>query len=167
MATEETIQRVPRGLLNVIGNFGGKTPPVLAAEVHGQLELLQMFGLHQLQSLAASNAAAAEGVGVVVTPSARDWTILFAASGTVVKTATMTALRVLCSVNRTGGAAVVIREEEGGPFGATETGNVTVGGLLPYPLLLPPGSTVQASAPIIGTDATAFVIVTAEFGLLG
>lgn len=167
MATPFTIQRIPRALLNVIGNYGGQTPPELAQQVIGSLELLQMYGLTQLQSQTASNGAVAEGAGVSVTPSTRDWTVLFGAAGTVQKTATLTALWGFLAVNRAGGGSIPLDSREMGPFGATETGFATIGKYLPYPMLLPPNSVVSMNVPIIGTDATASVILTVEFGILG
>lgn len=166
MAGPFTIQRNPAGLLNVIGNFGGQTPPEMAAELRGQLELLQMFGLTQLQSLSTTNAAAAEGAGVVVQLPA-SWCVLFSANCFVTKTATMTALRVGLGINRTGGIEMGVADIEGGPFGATETGGVTAVWFAPYPVLCPPSSRVIGRPNIIGTDATANVIVAAEFGVLG
>jgi hypothetical protein len=162
-----TIQRVPRGLSNLLSIFGGETPQKLQAEVQGALDLLQFYGLTQLQTISANNAALAENTGLIVTPSARQWCVLFAGQATFVKTATMTALWGELYVNRSAGSFMPIAAAALGPFGATETGTVGVGGFLPYPLLLPPGSSVLAQMGILGTDATANVSVACEFGLIG
>lgn len=163
----EKIQRVPRGLGEVLSTFGGVTPQSIEDAVRGVLELLQFYGLTQLQSAFATNAAAAEGTAVTVTPSASAWTILFGVTGVIGKTATMTALRGELSMNRRTQFGSFLFSDELGPFGATETGNATFGWRAPYPLLLPPGSTISCTPTIIGTDATAVVSVFAEFGTLG
>lgn len=166
MAGPFSVQRIPRGLLELIGNFGGQTPANLAQEIAGNLELLQFYGLTQLQSASAVNAATAEGAGVTVTLP-NSWCVLFSANCFVTKTATMTALRVGLGINRTGGAEMGVADIDGSPFGATETGGVTAVWFAPYPVLCPPGSRVVGRPNIIGTDATASVIVAAEFGVLG
>lgn len=160
------IQRVPRGLADLLNIFGGATPRELEDRIRGSLDMLQMYGTTQLQSAAATNAAAAENAAVAVILSSTRWTVLFAAHGTVVKTATVTALRADVTLNRGTQFSPLLFADELGPFGATETGNASFGGMLPYPLLCPPGSLVQCTARIIGTDATANVSVFAEFGTL-
>lgn len=164
----EGIQRVPRGLSNLLSLQSGRTPVALDNSIVGVLELLQFYGLTQNQTAQTQNAAAAEGTSVVVIPSASAWTMLFGAWVQIVKTATMTALRGALSVQRSPSNLLMrVNEAELGPFGATETGICTVPFFFPYPLLLPPGGSVVGSAAIIGTDATADVTVRCEFGLLG
>lgn len=161
------IQRVPRGLNELLSIFGGQTPVEMENSVRATLELLQMYGLSQLQSLGTNNAATAEGVAVSVQPSATQWTVLFTASTSIVKTATMTALTGTIAMRRTGNADSLLRSEQLGPFGATETGVVAVAHVCPYPMLLPPGTLIIGRANIIGTDATANVTTFAEFGVVG
>jgi hypothetical protein len=163
----ETVQRVPRGLGQVLSTFGGVTPGKIEDSIRGSLDLLQFYGLTQLQSAFANNAAAAEGIAVPVVLSASSWTILFGCTGNIGKTGTMTALRANLTMNRGTAFDALLFAEELGPFGATETGNAAFGGRLPFPVLLPPGATVACAASIIGTDATASVSVFAEFGTLG
>jgi hypothetical protein len=161
------IQRVPRGLNDLLSSFGGATPTELEDRVRGSLELLQLYGTTQLQAASANAPAAAEGASIALTLSNR-WTVLFNAQGQVLKTATMTALRIAVSLNRNvqGGSALLF-SDEGGPFGATESGFVRIGGQLPYPLLCPPGTALQTTLDILGTDASANISVVAEFGVLG
>lgn len=161
------IQRVPQGLQNLLALQGADTPIQLDDKIAGVIDLLQMYGLQQRQGASASNAAAAEGAAVIVTPSARDWVVLFGAHGNFTKTATQTALRGEVFLNRTAGSSILLAGEDLGPFGATETGSAAVGGYLPYPLLLPPNSFVFAQASVIGTDATAAVSCVVEFGVIG
>ena len=166
-APDDKIQRVPRGLLELLSLAGGQTPYLLSGTVAPSLELLQLYGLTQLQSGVASNAVSTETVGADLVLSPTAWTVLFAATGQINKTATMTALFGTIVVRRTGGASSLVAGVPLGPFGATETGFVSFGGYLPYPLVCPPGTVVTCVASIIGTDATAVAIALAEFGVLG
>jgi len=163
----ETVQRVPRGLGEVLSTFGGVTPHTIEDAIRGALDLLQFYGLTQLQTGFANNAAAAEGTAVSLVLSANAWTILFGVTGNITKTGTVTALRGNVTMNRRTQFDALLFSEELGPFGATETGNAAWGGRLPYPLLMPPGSFVSATPAIIGTDANVNVSVFAEFGTLG
>lgn len=163
------IQRVPRGLSDVLSIFGGQTPQMLGPEVLGTLELIQFYGLTQRSTLGANNAAVAEGVNVPA-PALTTWAVLFNATTTIIKTATVTALRGSVNINRGGGSAglgLIYAQEELGPFGATETGAATVVFFPDYPLLLPPGTVIGGSAPIVGTDATVNLTIQAEIGVLG
>lgn len=167
MAGPFKIQRVPRGLSELLSMFGGFTPTELEERSRLTLESMQFYGSQQLQSGFANNAAAAEGAAVSLTLHASLWTVLFGVQGAIAKTATMTALRGALTINRRTQFGPLLFSEELGPFGATETGTVSFGGYMPYPLLCPPGTTVSAIASIIGTDANANVSVFAEFGTLG
>ena len=161
-----SIQRYPLGIGPLLSVTGGESPKYMNQEVQGSLELLQMYGLTQLQSGFANGAATAEGTAVVLTLAADRWTLLYGVQGAIVKTATMTALRGDVTLNRRTQFGSLLFADELGPFGATETGTVSFGGFLPYPLLCPPGTTVSCTARVIGTDATANVSVFAEFGTL-
>jgi len=158
VAGPSDIQRFPRGLLNVIGNFGGVTPISLSDQVAGVLELVQCYGLSQLTSLRVNDAALAEGVPLFNLLSNTSWTVLFGASLIATKTATQTALRGSLSLSRIGlsGDAIVVAAEELGPFGATETGVGCVSWFPPYPILCPPGSNVFGRLDVLGTDAVAY-----------
>ena len=160
------IQRVPRGLNELLSIVGGQTPAELEQRTRLTLESIQFYGTQQLQSGFANNAAAAEAAAVNLTLHPSAWTVLFGAQGAILKTGTMTALRGEVGIVRRTQFGVMLFAEELGPFGATETGTVSWGGYLPYPLLCPPGTIVNARASVIGTDATANVSVFAEFGVL-
>lgn len=161
------IQRVPLGLQSVLATSGGETPRELAKEIRGCVDVLQLYGLTQLQSNQANAAALAEGTNVTLTLSQTAWTIVYCLQGSIIKTATMTALRASVSLNRRSGASPNVFSEELGPFGANETGLVAFGGYLPYPVVCPPGTTAQLFLQILGTDATCNATILAEFGVLG
>jgi len=166
VADRYPIQRYPRGLSDLLTIFGGETPQELARQIVGTLELVDFYGLTQLQQGSANNAALAEGGFVTFTPSPTNWTILFGLWGLIVKTATMTALRGELYIRRGTASSQFFYGEQLGPFGATETGNVGFGKRIERPLILPPGSFVAATPSIIGTDANANVTVSCEFGTL-
>lgn len=161
------IQRVPRGLGEILSIFGGQTPQRLSDEVGGVLELVQYYGLQQNRVAFVNNAAAAEGANVDLVMSTNAWTVLFAAEGVMIKTATMTAGRISVRLQRNATSDIQLFGDSIEPFGATETGPCSVGGFLPYPLLCPPNTIVRMRPQIIGTDATANVTISAEFGTLG
>lgn len=164
-----SVQRAPAGLLDVLSAKGlDRLPVELLRDIRPTLDLLQFYGLQQLSLASNSNAAAAEGVGIVVTPSSTNWTVLFAAVATFTKTATMTALTGQVFIRRVlGQFNMCVADKNFSPFGATETGLVAVPYVPPYPLLMPPGTQITAVPAIIGTDATANVVLGVEFGLFG
>lgn len=168
------IQRVAQGLLDLLSIKGlDRLPEDLLREVRPVLELAQFYGLQQQQVLVATNAALAEGgvVGIgqggASAAVGNSWAVLFGATATIGKTATMTAARIGVVVVRNGSNGLDAAQEEVGPFGATETGPATIAWIPPYPYLLAPPWAVRAKLAILGTDANASVSVTAEIGLLG
>lgn len=164
------IQRVPAGLGQLLSTFGGTTPRELEEVAHGSIELLQMYGLSQRQTLVGANGALAEGGSVLALTGAQtNWSVLFGIEMQVVKTGTMTALAASLRIGRNAGAPslAVHAAASLGPFGATETGTVRLAWWAPYPVLLPPGSQVLVGLDILGTDATAAVNALAEIGILG
>lgn len=150
----------------------GNLPQDLLRDARPVLELIQFYGLQQQQVLVATNAALPEG-GVVsigaggATTIGDTWAILFGATATIGKTATMTAARLGIVVLRNGSNGLDVRSEEMSPFGATETGPASTAWIPPYPYLLAPPWSVRAKLAILGTDANASVSVTAEVGILG
>lgn len=162
------IQRVANALSTLLSLQSGDLPRELAAQIHGSLELLQMYGLTQRATLSAGGNPA-EGVTVDLTLNAAAWTVLFAANAQFTKTATMTALYGELYVQRGGttGLANLIEGRDLSPFGASVTGTCNIGNYMPYPLLCPPGTRIRGQASILGTDATVALTVQAEFGVLG
>lgn len=162
----EKIQRVPAGLNALLSLAGGRTPQELLEQVRGTLDLIQFYGLTQYARLDTTDAAAAEGTVLEqVVPANQIW-IVSAIHAVIVKTATMTALRVSLAWGEAG-LPMVVHAESLGPFGATETGTITTGLQLPYPKVLLPGMNVRARLDILGTDATANFTLSAGVGRLG
>jgi len=157
-------QRYPRGLLELFGLKGVSPPAVLADFYQGTLDVMQLLGNTQRQTRTdAANAAAAEGASIGYTVPASEYWVLFSAAYLVVKTATMTALRMSIAINP-GGTTFFSNSE--GPFGATETGTISNGIFLPYPKLLFPGDQIRVTLEILGTDATANIGATVGIGVL-
>jgi hypothetical protein len=161
------IQRVPRGLSQLLSTFGGQTPAELKGDVQSVLELLQFYGKTQWQLRQTNDPVMAEGgVLSMAVPANESW-VLFSMAGLIAKTATMTALRSSLLVGPDNLSASAIFSAELGPFGATETGSARFGFALPYPFFLPPLSRCSISLDILGTDANANVLLTASVGVLG
>lgn len=163
------IQRLPRGLNDLLTIFGGETPRELEDRIRGTVDLLQFYGLTQEQVKATNVAAAAEGAVAGVQLSADRWTVLFDATLTVIKTATVTAIRGSVSVrlNNDVNQEYGLASESLDPFGATETGPASVVARINFPRLCPPNSFVIGRLDILGTDATANITTGAHFGVLG
>jgi len=162
------IQRFPLGLLDLLSLKGIAPPNNLSETIVPFIDLLQMYGLSQMRSDSNTNAAAGEGVNVSVQLGST-WTLLYSASTTITKTATMTALTGVIQLFRGNwfpNLPATLNAVEFQRFGATDTGLVTIPWVAPYPLLCPPNTVVSGNAGVIGTDATAAVTVRAEFGLL-
>lgn len=161
------IQRVPLGLQYVLNLFGPGTPPKLGGELIGVIDLLQFYGLNQRTILNGSNAALAEGGNISVLTPSTNWSILYALTGAVTKTATLTALNLQLQVGRGGAAPVTYANQEFQRFGATETGTVNICYVPAWPLLLPPAADLRLVPGIIGTDANVNAALQAEIGLFG
>lgn len=147
----------------------GRLPQELLTDLRPMLDLLQFYGLQQRTNVAVASAALAEGAVIQIAPSRTQWFILFDATLTITKTATMTALtgQVAMRYNADLNQEVGLKSEQLGPFGATETGQVSVIWTAPYPRICPPNTEILGRCPIIGTDANAAVVIGANCGILG
>lgn len=165
----QKIQRNARGLEALLSLQGSQLPIELEDRIRGTVELTQFYGSMQRRVFSANNAALAEGSAVAVTPSIANWIVLFAIGVTVIKTATVTALRASAeiAINNDSNQVIGLVSDELGPFGATETGAASATLVLPYPMILPPNTALQGRPNIIGTDANANVSVFGLVGILG
>lgn len=160
------IQRSPRGILELLSQKGVENlPQELLRELRPTLDVLQFYGLQQQQAFINTNAALAEGANVSIAGSG--WAVLFGANALIAKTATMTALSVRIVVIRNGSLGLTVASRSFDPFGATETGSVSLPWVAPYPMVLAPPWEIRAFLEILGTDATANVSIVADFGALG
>lgn len=163
----QLIQRVPLGLGNALNTFGGLHPTTVADHVQSTLDLLQFYGLNQLQVKFANNAAIAPATpfDLDLTPSDR-WGVLFGLSCDLTMTATITKVQSLVGYIRGANASLIgQRFYESVSHGLNQLhANYwqPPGGAL----VIPPGSKLRALF-YFATDATANVGVSAEVGIFG
>jgi len=156
------IQRVARGLGQLLTIDGGQLPRTLLPDTRATIDTMQFYGLTQFQRLSNSNAAATEGsIFSFTVPDNVTW-VLFDFGLTIVKTATMTAAWMTFQINST-----PIFGQSMGPFGATESGTIGAGASMPYPRILLPGTQVFGALNILGTDANANAGASINIGVLG
>lgn len=153
----------------MLATFGGQTPTELEDRTRGVIDLLQFYGLQQRQTLSASNGALAENAGITMTPSPTNWIVLFGATMTITKTGTMTAAQLALAGRYAGdiNQEFAFASQAMAPYGATETGAASLAWRAPFPLVLPPNTTILGRLQILGTDATAACVVGCDFGLFG
>lgn len=153
------IQRVPRGLNDLLAIFGGATPQYLEDNARLVLDAWQLYGSTQLQQFSNSDAALAENSQITFTPSNDRWTVVFSGAVIITQTGTMTAYHGSVShgvgVGATIATATPIFSTQLDVFGATVTGTVRRPWVFPYPRLFPPGTRWFYNLDILGTDATA------------
>jgi hypothetical protein len=160
------IRRAARGLQNVLNIYGGQTPGALLEEVRPTLDLLQLYGLNQIQVRQANNVALAEGGQVaLVVPDSETW-VLFGLVAVVVKTGTQTALRVNVGIWDPQLFNHPLKSESMEPFGATETGTSYMAHHCPYPMIVLPKWSLRMQLDVLGTDANANCAISALVGVL-
>ena len=162
----EQIQRVPRGLADVLSTFGGITPRTLSGEVVPAIDALQFYGSTQLQVQSAANAALVQGGNVDITVPAQQHWLLFQCAALVANTATMTGLELALALGPSAALTVAIETlEKNAGFAAGAS--IRIAHALAYPRILFPGSVVRFQLQRLGTDATANTLVSALVGVLG
>lgn len=160
------IQRVPRGLGEMLSTFGGQTPAELEDRARGVVDLTQFYGMMQ-RSVQTSGfvAAAASLTTMQAFIAVNSWALLFAASAAISPVnAGTTQLGYGIAIQRPGGPAQLIQSQNSVPVVGS---NVAESMILPYPLLLPPGSAVGVllfSTLGVGTQTGG---ITADLGILG
>jgi hypothetical protein len=155
----DRIQRVPRGLNELLSLVGGKTPTELEERVRPTLELLQFYGLTQRRLVASTNAALGSGTTMSVTLPGASWNVLFAASFAANGVAAFTSLALQLRVN---GLKVGFLNVAN-PAVAFEN---SISFVPPYPMLLEPGSSVEGFIQTAGaaTAACALQVLAAPMG---
>ena len=151
------IQRVPRGLLELLSISGGATPADLEDRLQGTLDFLQFYGLTQRRLLAATNAALGSGTTMSVgLPSPSGWNVLFGCSFAANGVAAFTSLAIQLRVNGLKVAFLNVAN----PNVAFEN---SVAFVPSYPMLLEPGSTVEGFVQTAGfaTAACALQVLAA------
>lgn len=159
------IQRVPRGLNELLSIFGGQTPKEMEDRVRGSLELMQFYGsmLRRNFSSAATPTAQNAILSATITTN---WAVLFSASCQAARTATMTALRMSVFVSGPGGISSCVVAGEASPYAATALGTYRLQWFAPYPVLIPPNTNIFANVDSLGTDATVTIVASCDLGIL-
>lgn len=166
------IQRVPRGLAELLSTFGGQTPIELEDRVRAQIDSLQFYGLSQ-RTFASANSGGPAASSLttpqaVVIPSSTSWSVLFAAKAGIQP--------VQAATTEVGFAILLARSGSPPTQGFAFLNNVdmvpVVGSNLfvtyPGPLLmLPPGAQVGVLLYSTLGAAAQPVTIDCEFGLLG
>lgn len=171
MADPGSIQRVPAGLLNVLGmQSAGSTPPELAQLVSGVIDLLQFYGLTQRQVLSATQVAVGPltDLNLELTPPTA-WGILFNANANAGIVAGMTGMQIVLGLQRgaTGVFAAVASKIYLNAAGDLDDSGLWAIFNPAYPLLLPPSSTLRVHLGGVAGVAGADIGVVGEIGLLG
>jgi len=162
------IQRLPRGLGDMLSSFGGVTPAELEDRIRGVVDLVQFYGNQQRVALSAANAGFGTSLTVAaaaVTPSARSWSILFAAMGTITPVnAGTTHIGIGIGLLRPGFDTIMLEARDLVPVVGS---NLVVAYSSPFPLLLPPGSSVGLMLYSTLGAGTQTGGITVDFGVLG
>ena len=162
----ENIQRVPRGLADLLNTFGGITPRALQDWTQATLDTMQFYGSSQLQVQSAANAALAQNGNLDITvPGNQHW-VLFQFAGLVANTATMTGLELSLALGPSPALSVAVQTLEKNA-GFVAGASIRIAYATPYPRILFPGSVLRLQLSRLGTDATANCLVSAQVGVLG
>lgn len=163
------IQRVPAGLQNVLNLFGPGTPPRLAQELAGTFDLLQFYGLNQRQVLAVSNGAlaAATAQDLVLTPGTQ-WGLLYSIGASIPSAAALTQVAFGFSLQRGSSGVFAPLYVDRSPYAVYPAAQVVRSAyMLPYPLLLPPLTTLRGFLDLLVGVANSAYTLSAEVGLFG
>lgn len=166
-----TIQRFPRGLQELLGTKNlGVNPDELNGALSCVLDMLALYGLNDERYESASGTVA-EGAGVTITvPDTQFW-VLHDVSLHWVKTATATYMQgSIWQRKGTTGPFVGLATGPtavGYPFGSTAAPTSLLASFNPCPpRLLTPGTVIYGTTDVLGTDATADIVLRARVGVL-
>lgn len=160
-----TIQRVPRGLSEALTIFGGQTPVKLGDTAVGQIDLLQFYGLSQIQlPTTVDGALASAGTVDIIVPQTQ-WWLFFQSNVSVTEQAALTSLQLQLGflMQQQSNQLVAFAEKKAG-FIATD--EFILAHVSPYPRLLPPLTRIRARARFAGV-ATVACGITATVGVFG
>lgn len=166
----EKIQRVPRGLNNLLTISGGQTPQLISDQITGTLDLLQFYGLTQVQRRQAVDAAWVEGTLMTITVPATEYWIWYTAELSMAKSATVTTMEASLAYGPAG-QQVTVQHFSRAPgttaAAGVDTGTLVFGFQSNYPVVLLPTWTITARLDILGADANVGAALSALVGVLG
>jgi hypothetical protein len=164
------IQRIARGLGELLSTFGGQTPAELEDRTRGTVDLTQFYGGQQRQVLSAGAGGVAQSLSAPqanVVLSTNGWSVLFTAQALingVTAATTQVGWGVFLTRANAGGSTLIAVENVQAPVVGS---NLEVSFVAPYPMILPPGSSVGVLMFSSIGAATQTVGITVDFGLLG
>lgn len=162
------IQRIARGLTEVLGAFGAENPRELADEVRGTMALEPFYARQQLQTLSVENLALAQSGEVFWNPTFNAY--LIAASMRIVSTAAMTAYAgsIAWRPGVNTGIWVDLAHNNWNTGGLGAGRSLCVCEFVPAsPFYIMPGQVIRARLDVLGVDPTAAVNLQLMFGALG
>jgi hypothetical protein len=158
------IQRVARGLGNLLNTFGGQTPAELEDKVRSCIDTLQFYGLQQYQRRTDTNGTLAEAGLLTITVPANEHWILFDVGATIAMPAAITELQYSIHIGAAGQTVPIFQER----YTVSAANAFFAGGLmLPYPRVLLPTWTVILGLNSLVGAANANVSLFASVGILG
>lgn len=163
------IQRIPLGLSEVLGIFGGRNPTQLLDEVRATVELEQFLSRSQISIVNTTNPVLAEGGQIV--HAAAQWQMVIAAEFRLLTTATMNgysaSIRFGTSLASASVALASAQQVIGYAVG-TPAGSVSAVVFRPdKPFLLAPGNLLLGTLDVLGTDPTAVADLRVAFATFG
>lgn len=163
------IQRVARGLTEMLGAFGPDGPRTLGDEVHGSLNL-EPFYARQQQQTVSQQATVAESGEVVFGNTNTNWLYVTAVSLQILSTATMTAYAGSIGFRQGVSTGVWVMLAHGnwndGGLGVNRT-FVVCEWVPTFPFLMAPGNVLRGRLDALGADPTAQLNLNVLFGALG
>lgn len=157
------IQRVPRGLANLISSFGGLTPRELEDQVRACIDATQFYGLQTYIRQLGTDPALALGGTINLTVPATEFWLLYDVGCNIVGAAGMTSAHISFAVGPTGSETAFFSFVPPPAIAATFQDGLT----LPYPRLLLPGWRLQLRLNNLQGVANASVAFSAGVGVLG
>lgn len=164
MANPQTIQRVPSGLLELLGMKGtGQTPPVLASELAGVVDTTQMYLRSVLSSQSIVNAAAVLATAVDITVPDNQYWILRGAYVRLQPAAGCTALAAALQIGNIG-TIIPVAWNEFSTFGTNFV--MSLPWQPPQPWILAPGDFLRGNINALAGAASVNLGLTVQFGLI-
>lgn len=166
------IQRFPGGLLELLASKTlGENPRELGAVVNPSIDVLQCYGLSNVEHVSVAGTIA-ENAGVSITVPPTEWWLLYAMDGRAGISATQTGVQIGIGMSKALTVGAITRLAGGhfanSDFGAGTGGSdVSLAFFAPgIPWLLPPETTLWLILEVLGTDATCDVDLTARVARL-
>lgn len=169
MADLRSIQRVPIGLLELLGMKGsGTNPNAITSEVRPVVDLAQMYGIRTIDQASAINAALAIGGTMTITVPQNEHWLLFNAftfftggGGTITELGGNVALDL-----GSGQSFVVAQNRDSSAAGFPAASSMQIPWQAPYPWIIKPGGAIIGQCTLLTGAAACVGSITASFARL-